>query len=62
MPEDRVVLSHWTVVLADPEDVTAVNGRIRGDSIATEERGGDLANQSADRESHHEAVRHRARA
>ena len=42
MPEGRVGLRHWTVVLDDPEDVAAVSGRIREAGIATEERGGGL--------------------
>ena len=40
VPEDRVGLRHWTVVLDDPEEVAAVSGRIREAGIATEERGG----------------------
>src|SRR5215204_1277590 len=39
VPEGRVGLRHWTVVLDDPEDVAAVSGRIREAGIATEERG-----------------------
>jgi catechol 2,3-dioxygenase len=40
VPEGRVGLRHWTVVLEDPEEVAAVSGRIREAGIATEERGG----------------------
>ena len=40
VPEGRVGLRHWTVVLDDPEGVAAVSGRIREAGIATEERGG----------------------
>ena len=40
VPEGRVGLRHWTVVLDGPEEVAAVSGRIRESGIATEERGG----------------------
>jgi catechol 2,3-dioxygenase len=40
VPEGRVGLRLWTVVLDDPEGVAAVSGRIREAGIATEERGG----------------------
>jgi catechol 2,3-dioxygenase len=40
VPEDRVGLRHWTVVLDDPEQVAAVRERIRAAGIATEEREG----------------------
>ena len=42
VPEGRVGLRHWTVVLEDPEEVAAVGGRIRDAGIATEEREGGL--------------------
>jgi catechol 2,3-dioxygenase len=38
VPEGRVGLRHWTVVLEDPEEVAAVGGRIRDAGIATGER------------------------
>src|SRR5215204_2474093 len=40
VPEGRVGLRHWTVVLDDPEEVAAVRQRIRAAGIATEEREG----------------------
>jgi catechol 2,3-dioxygenase len=40
VPEGRVGLRHWTVVLDYPEEVAAVSGRVREAGIATEERGG----------------------
>jgi catechol 2,3-dioxygenase len=40
VPEGRVGLRHWTVVLDDPEEVAAVRERIRAAGIATEEREG----------------------
>ena len=40
VPEGRVGLRHWTVVLDDPEEVAAVRQRIRPAGIATEEREG----------------------
>jgi catechol 2,3-dioxygenase len=42
VPEGRVGLRHWTVVLADPEEVAAVRGRIREAGIVAEEREGGL--------------------
>jgi catechol 2,3-dioxygenase len=42
VPEGRVGLRHWTVVLEDPEEVAVVGGRIRDAGIATEEREGGL--------------------
>jgi len=40
VPEGRVGLRHWTVVLDDPEEVAAVSERVRVAGIATEEREG----------------------
>jgi catechol 2,3-dioxygenase len=40
VPEGRVGLRHWTVVLDDPEEVEAVRERVRASGIATEEREG----------------------
>jgi catechol 2,3-dioxygenase len=40
VPEGRVGLRHWTVVLDDPEEVEAVRERVRAGGIATEEREG----------------------
>ena len=40
VPEGRVGLRHWTVVLDDPEEVAAVSERVRAAGIATEEREG----------------------
>jgi len=40
VPEGRVGLRHWTVVLEDPEEVAAVRERVRAAGIATEEREG----------------------
>ena len=40
VPEGRVGLRHWTVVLEDREEVAAVSERIREASITTEEREG----------------------
>jgi catechol 2,3-dioxygenase len=40
VPEGRVGLRHWTVVLGDPEEIAAVSGRSREAGIATEEREG----------------------
>ena len=40
VPEDRVGLRHWTVVLDDPEEVEAVRERVLAAGIATEEREG----------------------
>jgi catechol 2,3-dioxygenase len=40
VPEGRVGLRHWTVVLDDPEEVEAVRERVRAAGIATEEREG----------------------
>jgi len=42
VPEGRVGLRHWTVVLEEPEDVAAVGERVRAAGVATEERGGGL--------------------
>ena len=42
VPEGRVGLRHWTVVLEDPEEVAAVDGRIREAGIATEKREGGI--------------------
>ena len=42
VPEGRVCLRNWTVVLDGPEDVAAVSGRIREAGIPTEERRGGL--------------------
>jgi catechol 2,3-dioxygenase len=42
VPEGRVGLRHWTVVLEEPEDVAAVGKRVRAAGVATEERGGGL--------------------
>ena len=42
VPEGRVGLRHWTVVLEDPEDVAAVGERVRAAGIASEEREGGL--------------------
>ena len=42
VPEGRVGLRHWTVVLEDPEDVAAVGERVRAAGIPSEERGGGL--------------------
>jgi catechol 2,3-dioxygenase len=44
VPEGRVGLRHWTVVLEDPEEVAAVRERVRATGIAAEDReGGFLA-------------------
>jgi catechol 2,3-dioxygenase len=40
VPEGRVGLRHWTVVLDDPEEVSAVRERVRAVGIADEEREG----------------------
>ena len=40
VPEGRVGLRHWTVVLDDPEEVEAVCERVLAAGIATEEREG----------------------
>jgi catechol 2,3-dioxygenase len=40
IPEGRVGLRYWTVVLDDPEEVAAVRERIRAAGIASEEREG----------------------
>jgi catechol 2,3-dioxygenase len=40
VPEGRVGLRHWTVVLGDPEEVAAVRERVLAASIVTEEREG----------------------
>ncbi len=40
VPEGRVGLRHWTVVLEDPEEVAAVRERVRSAGIAAEEREG----------------------
>src|SRR5215211_71639 len=40
VPEGRVGLRHWTVVLDEPEEVEAVLERVRAAGIATEEREG----------------------
>jgi catechol 2,3-dioxygenase len=43
VPEGRVGLRHWTVVLEDPEEIAAVRERVRAAGIETEEReGGDF--------------------
>jgi catechol 2,3-dioxygenase len=42
VPEGRVGLRHWTVVLEDAEDVAAVGERVRAAGIAGEEREGGL--------------------
>jgi catechol 2,3-dioxygenase len=42
VPEGRVGLRHWTVVLEEPEDVAAVGERVRAAGVATEEREGGL--------------------
>jgi catechol 2,3-dioxygenase len=42
VPEGRVGLRHWTVVLEDPEEVAAVDRRIREAGIATEKREGGI--------------------
>ena len=42
VPEGRVGLRHWTVVLEGPEDVAAVGERVRAAGIASEEREGGL--------------------
>jgi catechol 2,3-dioxygenase len=42
IPEGRVGLHHWTVVLKDREEVAAVGERARTAGIATEEREGGL--------------------
>ncbi len=42
VPEGRVGLRHWTVVLEDAEDVDAVGERVRAAGIAGEEREGGL--------------------
>lgn len=39
-PEDTVGLRHWTVVLEDPDQVAAVDERVRAAGISTEEREG----------------------
>jgi len=49
VPEGRVGMRHWTVVLDDPEDVATVSGRIREVGIATEERGAAYVSQNEDR-------------
>jgi catechol 2,3-dioxygenase len=41
VPEDRVGLRHWTVVLDDPEEVAAVRDRVRTAGIEAEEAEGD---------------------
>ena len=40
VPEGRVGLRHWTVVLEKPEDIAAVSGRIHKAGLLTEEREG----------------------
>src|SRR5215217_1867885 len=40
VPEGRVGLRHWTVVLDEPEEVEAVRERVRAAGIATEDREG----------------------
>ena len=40
IPEGRVGLHHWRVVLDEPEEVAAVHERVRAAGIATEEREG----------------------
>ena len=40
VPQGRVGLRHWTVVLEDPGEVAAVCERVRAAGIATEEREG----------------------
>jgi len=42
VPEGRVGLGHWKVVLEDPEEVAAVGERVRAAGIASEEREGGL--------------------
>ena len=42
VPEGRVGLRHWTVVLQRPEDVAAVGGRVGAAGVAAEEREGGL--------------------
>ena len=42
VPEGRVGLRHWTVVLEDAEDVAAVGERVRAAGIVGEEREGGL--------------------
>ena len=42
VPEGRVGLRHWTVVLERPEDVAAVGGRVEAAGVAAEEREGGL--------------------
>jgi catechol 2,3-dioxygenase len=42
VPEGRVGLRHWTVVLGDTEEVAAVRERVVAASIATEEREGSF--------------------
>jgi catechol 2,3-dioxygenase len=42
VPEGKVGLRHWTVVLEDAEDVAAVGERVRAAGIAGEEREGGL--------------------
>jgi catechol 2,3-dioxygenase len=42
VPEGRVGLRHWTVLLERPEDVAAVGGRVGAAGIAAEEREGGL--------------------
>ena len=42
VPEGRVGLRHWTVVLEVPEEVAAVGGRIHEAGIATEKREGGI--------------------
>jgi catechol 2,3-dioxygenase len=42
VPEGRVGLRHWTVVLEDAEDVAAVGERVRAAGVATEERDGGI--------------------
>ena len=42
VPEGRVGLRHWTVVLERPEDVAAVGGRVGAAGIASESRDGGL--------------------
>ncbi len=42
VPEGRVGLRHWTVVLEAAEDVAAVGERVRAAGVATEERDGGI--------------------
>jgi catechol 2,3-dioxygenase len=39
VPEGRVGLRHWTVVLDDPEEIEAVRERVRAAGIAVEDKG-----------------------